>query len=334
MKHRVHYCDHCDRYVKAFCGSIDETYPVRGENIMIQAKVAICKECNRPVFDEHLDEKNLQKAYDIYRRNNDILSPSDIRQIREQYGLSQRAFASLLGFGDVTIHRYETGALPDTTHNAIIRHLARKGNMKTWLQDRADDLPESLVKTVKENLEGTQCAAKEALLNLFDDDAGGPDHGYRRFSLEKVAELCCYFAESVSDLWQTKLLKLLWYADFYHFKKHAVSITGLKYVHLPFGPVPDNYDALLHLLQMDGYIEKQPRFQYDLEGEVIRAAQDHRPGSWLDEEEQATVRMVADHLASLTSRQISDKSHREPAWLETTNGECIPYSYADDLTLA
>lgn len=334
MSHDLHYCEHCEGFVQTFCDIRQETYPVRGEDVVIEATVAICQDCNAPVHDEDLDEANLQKAYDLYRQSRGILSPGTIREIREQYGLSQRAFACLLGFGEVTIHRYETGAIPDKTHDAIIKHVARQSNMQAWLQDREDDLPDYLVDAVRENLEGTQTDAKRALLRLFDDNTGGSGHGYRPFSLERVAEVCCCFAERVPDLWQTKLLKLLWYADFLHYKNHAVSITGLKYVHLPFGPVPDNYDALLHLLKVGGYIVKQPKFQYDLEGEVIEAARSNLSGSWLDEAERATVRLVASRLASLTSRQLSERSHQESAWLETTDGECIPYSYADDLSLS
>ena len=40
---------------------------------------------------------------------------------------------------------------------------------------------------------------------------------------------------------KTKLNKLLFYADFKHFKEYAVSITGARYARIPFGPAPDKY---------------------------------------------------------------------------------------------
>ena len=46
-------------------------------------------------------------------RGKGFLQPEEIEKIRKQYGLSQKNFARLLGWGDITIHRYESGAIQD-----------------------------------------------------------------------------------------------------------------------------------------------------------------------------------------------------------------------------
>ena len=44
---------------------------------------------------------------------------------------------------------------------------------------------------------------------------------------------------------KTKLLKELFYIDFLYYKKSCISITGLEYAKLPYGPVPEDFDLLL-----------------------------------------------------------------------------------------
>src|ERR1700684_607030 len=90
-----------------------ETYPVKGEDTSILADVRVCSKCGQDVFDKELDGGNLRKAYDIYRAAHGIITAEEIGLLREKYGLSQRGLGNLLGWGEVTIHRYENGSLPD-----------------------------------------------------------------------------------------------------------------------------------------------------------------------------------------------------------------------------
>ena len=46
-------------------------------------------------------------------------------------------------------------------------------------------------------------------------------------------------------------MKLLNYSDMLFYKENGISISGLKYIHLPFGPVPENYDVLFGIMSAD-----------------------------------------------------------------------------------
>lgn len=65
-------------------------------------------------------------------------------------------------------------------------------------------------------------------------------------------EMMIFFAHGASGTFKTKLNKLLWYSDFLHYHRNAVSISGATYHHLPFGPVPDHYDICLSILMQNG----------------------------------------------------------------------------------
>lgn len=55
---------------------------------------------------------------------------------------------------------------------------------------------------------------------------------------EKLINAIIYFAKETEHCGKTKLLKLLYFLDFYHFKQTAKSVTGLEYFAWEQGPVP------------------------------------------------------------------------------------------------
>ena len=111
------YCPNCNSEVLTEVKTVSETYPVKGEEITVTAKVRCCKNCGQSIWDEELDGQNLLDAFAIYRQRHGLLQPEEIRRIREKYGLSQVAFAKVLGLGNKTVARYENGSIADMAQN-------------------------------------------------------------------------------------------------------------------------------------------------------------------------------------------------------------------------
>ena len=118
------YCPHCDDDQTMHRELRMETFEVRGEPIEVRSEVLVCDYCGNTVSDPDLDEQTLKQAYNEYRRRHGLLLPQEIRELRQSYGLSQRALSRLLGWGEITIQRYENGALQDQAHEAVLRRLA------------------------------------------------------------------------------------------------------------------------------------------------------------------------------------------------------------------
>jgi uncharacterized phage-associated protein len=57
---------------------------------------------------------------------------------------------------------------------------------------------------------------------------------------EKLINAIIYFADQTKYCGKTKLLKLLYFLDFSHFKQTGKSITGLDYFAWEMGPVPND----------------------------------------------------------------------------------------------
>ncbi len=65
-----------------------------------------CANCQAISIDDDAD-RQISAAF---RRAAGLLAPEEIRQGREKLGLTQKQFANLLGVGEATISRWETGA--------------------------------------------------------------------------------------------------------------------------------------------------------------------------------------------------------------------------------
>ena len=65
-----------------------------------------CGNCHAISIDDEAD----QEISAAFRREARLLAPEEIRQGREKLGLTQKEFANLLGVGEATVSRWETGA--------------------------------------------------------------------------------------------------------------------------------------------------------------------------------------------------------------------------------
>lgn len=70
------------------------------------------------------------------------ITPQEIKAIRQQYGLSQRSFALLLGIGPASIVRYEQGSKPSKANANLIRAARHPQFMLECLEADGDLLPE------------------------------------------------------------------------------------------------------------------------------------------------------------------------------------------------
>ena len=153
--------------------------------------------------------------------------------------------------------------------------------------------------------------------------------GNRAFSADRLAAMMGYLASKTSDLYKTKLNKLLFYADLTGFYLTGRGLSGAQYVNLPYGPVPDKFEEMIDHAVEIGAIEsasvpgKEPTVRVVKPGaEVVDV---------LDESDRRVLDWVADNYGSLSTTAITDLSHEEKAYKNTRGGERIAYAYAQFL---
>lgn len=333
------YCPHCEAMEEMREVLHEDTLRVRGEPITVQTLALQCLRCATIISDPTHDEQTLQEVYALYRTRHSLLTPDEIRELRERYGLSQRALARLLGWGLVTIQRYEAGALQDPAHDAVLRRLSDPQEvlrLVTQAGDRLSAAEQMRVHTAALGMaraEAPQNIARAVERAILWDAARNPlDYGFQRFSLDRLGLVVCWLAQACERLFKTKLAKLLWLADFAAFRLHRVSLTGLAYARLPYGPVPDQFSLVLAALESLQIVAVVPDEAGEFSGERVE------PRLTVDLHEFSpperfvldwVVRQFGDDSAS----ELSRLSHAETMWRDHKDGDRLPYPDADTLRL-
>ncbi len=113
------FCGECEKRVPFEVRTVSESFEVRGEPFTVEGPAHVCTACGS-VRGDSLFDALLGQAYEAYRSRHHVLSPVEIREIREKYGFSQVLFAKILGIGEATLQRYERGALPRVSLNGVL----------------------------------------------------------------------------------------------------------------------------------------------------------------------------------------------------------------------
>lgn len=211
---------------------------------------------------------------------------------------------------------------------------AIKSSVVSWLHSRVDELFEDAVERLTSPsweeardfarmLDEAETKNAPARVAVAPAETPTVFSGNRVFSLEKMAAMISHIAAATSDLYKTKLNKLLFYADFINYNSYGHSISGSRYIHLPYGPVPDAYEDTLDTLNHYGVIDVMKQNSADL----IRVG-DNSAKQFLTAEETATLDWVLAKYGSMSASQLTEISHREKAYKNTKTGEEIAYEYA------
>jgi len=313
---------------------VKEKEVFKGEEVEFTATYEHCSHTDEYLENEDMIKANNLSLKDAYRKKLGLLTSSEIRNIREKYGISQKDFSEILDWGKATITRYENHQVQDRAHDDILRKI---DSDPKWLLDmlkRAKDRlsPKAFEKyynSINEQFNKKKNQYRidtiYAIYANFKDDI---IKGNTELNLDKVVEAINYLAQKVTNLHKVKLMKMLWYSDMLNFKRHGKSITGLVYSALPMGAVPEGYDEIVLLDSVS----------YDIVhyGDNIGYRFKPTPGveiKNLSDFELETIDKIISEFGNLSTQEIVDRMHDEEAYKCTSNNCVIPYSYAKHLSL-
>lgn len=330
------FCVRCNDFKGVRTLTNQETFVVRGEPITIEASFLVCEECGEIMYSE-LDESNLKKAYKKYCEKFDYVDPDTLREMRQTYGLSQRGLASLLNWSPATIARYESGSIPSNAHNEQLKRLKNHDYAYELWDVGKEKLSSLELRRTKEVFQRLRVENREldsdSLLKLIDNlHSTKHNHlnGNREFDIDRLSNMIIYFTSFFGSMAKSKLLKLLWYADFLSFRETGLSISGAIYCHNHYGPTPLRHELILSYLEELGIAELQPVFYGSCEGDEVRALEQFDDAIFSDDEKEVLHR-VGKQLAEFTATKVSALSHEEVAYKETMHNQPISYSFADFL---
>lgn len=330
-------CPECGKLVVPEITEEDREVVLRGEKFTVKSTMPKCSECGSEFLMAGVENDSFTLAYDEFRKKHKLLYPAEITAIREMYGLSPKPFAKLFGWGELTVYKYEKGALQDNAHDEVLRFINDPENMKMIydknLKDNLDPGERDAFETTLSKL----CAKINPyarIINLKFSYKPDEFSGNRPFDLARTANLILKIIKcSVKkSLYEVQLLKCLFYLDFFYYKGNKISMTGLQYANGPFGPIPNDYHDLLSYMLGNKMLNMQVEFFDNREGHLYTAVAepDESVFSGL---EQTLISEICGKLTPMGSKKLSDKTHKEvQGWKETASGQLISYKYADRLS--
>lgn len=324
-------CPNCEKETDVLEIKTKESIAVRNEDIEVDVEYFKCKECEVS-FENTRDYDALDVAYKVYRCRHDMLQPEEIKEWRKRYGLTQKELGQILSWGGATLNRYENGALQSEAHEKFLRLAMEPHNLIKLIEESGEALGKEKRGRILNELE-TEEEEANSFEMIFEERFGryAPNEfsGYKSLNLSKFYNAIIFFCKG--GALKTKLNKLLFYADFKHFKEYTVSITGSQYLHYDYGPVPKKYDFLTAEL-----VEKELKVEEVIFGNFsgYNYVSNEEPDlSVFSDSELKILAEVKEYFKSYSSTQIKDFSHKERAYQETDNGETISYLYGNELKL-
>ena len=302
-----------------------------------EANYLYCDKADELYMDEVQMQENDIRLKDAYRKTEGLLTSSEIRQIREKYGITQSDLCLLLGWGAKTITRYEGHQIQDRAHDTILKKIDQDPEwFISLLREAKGSLPGETYKKYLNAATALYEADQDAYLrkaiaaNYARFQGNQLLHGNTELSLDKVVDVIRYFAASskITSLYKVKLMKLMWYADSLSYKKRGESITGLVYQAFPMGAVPVGYNSIINLKGV-------PCEEVDM-GETIayHFALRHRTAfPSLSDEDKRILDLVIEKLGRMTKNEIISFMHQEQAYMKTAPREVISFQYAGELQI-
>lgn len=281
-----------------------------------------------------LMDQNLLKARDAYRSAKGLLTSSEIAEIRNIFELTQSDFSNLLGWGDVTVTRYESKTIQDETYDNLMKMscenpLFTLQSLEKHKAKFTDEKYQKIRGKVVERVEasGVQYLKIQEISIIYVNYMEESDYnGYKILDLEKLANVIGYFANFVNKLYKVKLMKLLWYADAIHFKRYGKSMTGLVYKHMTYGALPLAYDEIIHLPTVK--VEEEI-INEDIRYKILPNTEVNVSNFTL--EELNILEKISSKFKNYSSREIVDYMHEEKAYKETEPYHLISFELAKAL---
>jgi transcriptional regulator with XRE-family HTH domain len=215
----------------------------------------------------------------------------NIRQLREQFNMSQEELARRLGMSRPTLVKIETGG-----RNVSMQEEQRILEIFDLVKDSEKKDPDMRIDIPKKNLD----KFKQVLLYILQKVGGKPNVG------------------------MAVLYKLLYFIDFDYYEKYEEQLMGLTYIKNHYGPTPKEFIKVVEQMKQNGELEEvqSKYFTYEQKKFIPVVPSDL---SKISGQELAMIDDVLNRLSDKTATELSDYSHKDTPYLAADNGEALSY---------
>ena len=213
-------CPLCDKEHEVEERKREATITIKGKKISYEEIYYFCEnseEEENEFVPGKINDKNLLNARNAYRKDMGLLTSDEIAEIRKNYGLSQSDFSNLLGWGEVTVTRYESKSIQDEAYDNMMR-IVRDNPMEAYhfLQKNKDRFTEEKYSVIKKRIvENINSYGKEYLKRqslestyiMYQEPC--EENGFQQLDIDKIESMISYFAKQIPGLYKVLLMQLL-----------------------------------------------------------------------------------------------------------------------------
>ena len=236
----------------------------------------------------------------------------------------------------IVYRNYEAGEVPSVSNGRLIQ-MAKDPREFKRMVDLAKNVftPDELEKInlkIEHKSQGWSKYKEVYETLMLGEKRPSEFNGYRVPDMKKVQNVMLYFATNAKPF-KTKMNKLLFYSDFYHFKTTGYSITGLTYQAIQKGPVPRHYDWIFDQSAENKFIMLELRDFGEYMGEqILPAGEKEFDQTIFSTSEINALEVVTATFKKATIKDIVTTSHEEKAWNANVDEfKMISYNYAFEL---
>lgn len=296
-----------------------EEHDFRKEKFLVHVRYYICEDSGEKFSTTEQDELLFNDLYSQYRVKHGLPFPEEIKEIRLRYGLKYSQISKIMGFGANQYASYENGQIPSESNGKMIQSIKDKESMKRLLEaSKGEFEPEEFGKIaiLIQSSPDAQALSTEQT-TLYGNTVRSLYNGFGRIDVTRLKEMIKYFITHENNIYPAKLDRIMFYADFQHFKCFGISISGLTYQSLPYGPAPTHSDTIY-----DNIPEIKKGLEIIGDHACPTLSCDSYDLSSFDENEKKTMEDALQKIAPLNAPDIIKNG-------ELTDGNAlVPYSKA------
>lgn len=293
----------------------------RKEKFTVTAHYYVCDSCAEEFTTTESDEITITQLHNQYREKHRIPFPEEIKAIREKYNLSAAKMSTILGLGINGYSNYENGEMPTNAVANLIQTADNPTIFETFAIKVEADFSSNSFKKLKEKIEELKLQQSiysqfEVNLNIVNE----PNEftGYRILSSKKVMQtLNCFAQKCKSDFNdKIKLNKLLFYTDIFHYQKYGVSLNGISYRAIEYGPVPSYYQRILTHAEETGVLESASQALQSGGFKDLFISKKSFDETVFTTQELETLDQIVTKFGNTSSYELYQISHQYKGWIE------------------
>lgn len=148
--------------------------------------------------------------------------------------------------------------------------------------------------------------------------------------VQKFKNILLYILERCAgkpNVGETVLHKLLYFSDFNYYELYEEHLSGAKYLKLPYGPIPQELDAIIIQMIDNGQLQRVKTAYHH--SSLVRYLPLQKANlTELKASEKETLDRVIEQMSDWSALAISNFAHKDLPWLATKEGEEINYELA------